>query len=137
MKIAKIIAVLLLFAQTALAQAICPLNGQPLKPKGVHSYESFKRILILENGRIKPLDTYAQDILLQFSGKTTLEHTKAIEWLARLLFAAQLTRNDRVFLINNPVIPESLGLKLDKKRRYSFADLEKIFNKIEELAQAA
>ncbi len=127
----------LLIVTTAWAQAICPLNGQTMTPQKVKSFESLKRLPLLESGRVKPLDTYARNILLQFCGRQTFERKPAIEWLAQLLFASDTTRNDKVFLINNPQIPTELGLTVEKHRRYSFAQLEKKVEKLSDLARAA
>jgi ABC-type transport system involved in cytochrome c biogenesis permease subunit len=119
------------------AQMICPLNGEDLKPQGLRSFEVLKRFPVLEDGRVKPLDTYARTVLVQFSGRQSFNRKPAIEWFAQLLFAADSTKNDKIFLINNPAIPSELGLEVDKHRRYSFAQLEKKIDKLSELAQSA
>ncbi len=127
----------LFMAKTALSQPICPLKGSLSGREGIKSFEVFKRIPILENGRVKPLETYAQNVLLQFSGKRTFNQKPAISWLARLLFSPESTRQDKIFLINNPAIPESLGIKPDLKRRYSFAEIESQVDHVRQLATAA
>lgn len=119
------------------AQEFCPLQGDIPKPKEVKSLETFKKIPILEEGRVKPLDTYGRSLLLQFSGKNSFNKEEAIHFLARLLFAPETTREDKIFLINNPAIPEALGIETDKKRRYSFVQLEPHLDKLQELAAAA
>ncbi len=119
------------------AQPICPLNGKPITPQGVHSVKSLKSITILDNGRIKPLDTYAENLLLRLSGKRTFERQEAITWLAKLVFAPETTKNDKIFIVNHPDIPESLGITVEKRRRYSFAQLESHLEKIQELALKA
>ncbi len=125
------------WASLSVPQEICPLNGMPLKPKGISNLESFKQIAILENGRVKPLDTYAQNVLLRLSGKRSFEHKDAIDWLAKLLFAPQTTIKDKVFPINNPDIPTALGIKVNKDRRYSYEELEPAFNKLSDLSKRA
>ena len=123
----RVLALFLLFCygitSFAMAQSICPLNSNAIKPKEVKSLESFRKIPILDNGRVKPLDTYAENILLQFSGRRSYEKTEAIRWLARVLFAPEMTREDKVFLINHPAILEDLKIPEEKKRRYSYAQL--------------
>ena len=94
----------------------------------------FRKIAIQDAGRIKPLDTYAQHILLQFSGKRSFEGQSAIHWLARLLFKPETTIHDKIFLINHPDIPVALGVVLEPKHRYSLSQLEKSYHKLEELA---
>ncbi len=99
--------------------------------------DSIKSIPILENGRVKPLDTYAKNILLQFSGRDSINRRPASEWLAKLLWEPEKTFDDKVLLINNPEIPLALGVLPDPHRRYSFSQLEKGFHKLEELAKAS
>ncbi len=106
-------------------------------PKPLRSYELFKHIPVLDAGRIKPLDTFARNILLQFSGKDTYDRRPAIEWFARLLFAPGAVKDDKVFLINNPDIATALGIEPDTHRRYSFAQLQKSAGKLFGLADAA
>jgi ABC-type transport system involved in cytochrome c biogenesis permease subunit len=118
------------------AQEICPLNGQPLKPKTV-SAQSLKYLPILDAGRIKPLDTYARSLLLRFSGKSNFDKKPAIQWLARVLFAPDSAKDDEIFLINNPLIAQSLGVEVSKHRRYTYAQLEEHISRIRELAIAA
>jgi len=124
----------------------CPFAwGQPqdydddslLKPKQVASLKSFKRIAVLEGGRFKPLESFARNTLLQFSGKRTFEDQSAVQWLARLLFAPTTTYQDQIFLINNPSIAEALEVAVEKKRRYSLAQLEPALGRLTELAQSA
>lgn len=103
----------------------------------VTNLSSLGRIAIQEEGRIKPLDTYARTVLLQLSGKRTFEKKPAINWLAKLLFAPLETTQDKVFLINSPEIPMAVGIKPDMHRRYSFSQLEPGLNKFRQLAIAA
>jgi ABC-type transport system involved in cytochrome c biogenesis permease subunit len=117
------------------AQAICPLDT--IKPKKVESLEAFKRIPILNQGRIKPLESYAQSLLLLFSGKTHYKKESADEWLARFLFAPRTTFDDKIFLINSPEIAEALKIEPDKHRRYSYHDLDPGYDKLKELAEAS
>ncbi len=127
-----------LLSTTTSAQEFCPLDGGAIpKPKEVKSLGTFKKIPILEEGRVKPLDTYARNILLRFSGRSSLNKEEAIYFLARLLFAPETTRADKIFLINHPAIPEALGIEPEKKRRYSFAQIEPQLSKLQELAVAA
>jgi len=128
--------VLLMGVQVALAQPLCPLE-RTAKPRKVASLEKFKEISILHEGRIKPLDTYARNLLLQFSGRRSYNHKPAIEWLAAFIFAPETTYDDKVFLINNPQIPMALGFKPEKKRHYTFNQLSQSFSKLVELARAA
>src|SRR5689334_7042378 len=96
-KLSNILILFLLLGWSAplSAQMVCPLDNSAFKPKEVKSLKSFAKIPILEEGRIKPLDTYARNILLRFSGRRSFEKKPAIQWLARLLFAPETTRKNK------------------------------------------
>ena len=68
----------LLLAILFMLPALLLADGSFLKP--------FKRMMILENGRQKPVDTFARNLLKQFSGRSTLSGQEASAWLARVLF---------------------------------------------------
>lgn len=97
-------------------------------------FSVFRQIAILDEGRIKPLDTYSRNILLQFSGKRTFDRKPAIEWLAKLIFTPEQTLDDKVFLINSPEIAAAIGIPPQAHRRYSFRDLELGLDKLHKLA---
>ena len=105
--------------------------------KAAVALNNFRTIAILHEGRVKPLDTYARHVLLQFSGRSQFQKERAIDWLARLLFSPETTINDKIFLVNNPAIAQALGIEAEKKRRYSFNQIEPKFDRLEELAQSA
>ena len=86
---------------------------------------AFQDIPVQENGRIKPLDTFARNQLLAMYSKRSLkppafpkntenDKLSAIDWF----FDIALNPNDadkyKVFNIRNPEIVGSLGLKWDK-----------------------
>ncbi len=112
-------------------------DKETAQPRRMLSAEKFRCIPILDGGRIKPLETFAQNVLLQFSGRTKYQKESAAAWLAKLLFTPEATLEDKVFLINNPAIAEALGITAQPKRRYSFKELEPALDKLRELATAA
>lgn len=120
----------------AFAQPICRLNSK-IKPKGTVSLKAFQEIPVLSEGRIKPLDTYARALLLQFSGRSSFQRKPAAQWLGRVLFAPALTYDDKVFLINNPEVATALKIEPESKHRYSFSQLDPGLEKLEELARLA
>lgn len=136
-KIIVSVFVSLMISWPVLAQVVCPLNGQNIQPKGVRSLSVFKRLPILDDGRIKPIDTYARTVLLQFSGRQSFDRKPAIAWMARLLFSPDMTKNDKIFLINNPVIPNDLGIKVEQHRKYSFIQIEPHLGQLTKLAETA
>ena len=131
LRISPFICCIFLFGVTAVLADETPSHDVAL------SLESFKKLPILDQGRTKPLETYAQNVLLQFSGKRFYNRYSAVEWLARLLFSPETTYEDKIFLINNPEVPLALGITPDHKRRYSFSQLAKGYHKLGELATEA
>lgn len=127
-----LISFLIYFSRISDAQQICPLDS--LTPKKVTSLETFGRIPILNEGRIKPIETYAENFLLRLSGKKHYEKESGLEWFARFLFAPRTTFDDKIFLINNPDILEAIKVEPEKHRRYSYRQLEQGYDKIKELA---
>ncbi|MDE2027484.1 MAG: hypothetical protein KGJ11_02945, partial [Candidatus Omnitrophica bacterium] len=99
--------------------------------------DHFKGIPVLQEGRLKPLDTYARNLLIQFSGKDSYDHAPAAAWLAKLLFTPFHAADDKVFLINNPEIATALNIKPEAGRRYSFAELKDAFPKLVQLKEEA
>lgn len=102
----------------------------------VPSLDELGRMVVLENGRKKPLDTFAQNILKQFSGQGRFQKKPAIQWLARALFSPQESYHDKVFLITNPDVLDSIGVaRVGKARnRYSFLQLNSGLNRLREMA---
>jgi ABC-type transport system involved in cytochrome c biogenesis permease subunit len=94
-------------------------------------------IIVLEEGRKKPLDTYARNKLLQFSGRQSIHGSSAIDWMTRVLFDSQTADTESVFLINNPEILHALELSPRPGRRYNFVELYGAQKQLNEQFQAA
>ncbi len=105
----------------------------------ITSLEHLGKMAVMENGRIKPLDTFAQNMLKQFSGQSRFQKKPAVQWLARVLFDPQGSYNDKIFLITNPEVLDAIGVARRGKARdrYSFYQLEKGVQKLRQLAVAA
>lgn len=95
----------------------------------------FGRLSIQNEGRVKPLDTYARSVLLQFSSRSSYHGASALEWLAGLLFRPEPAEGDTVFRINNEQTLKALGLDLPEARRYTYGDLAKGLPKLQQLVQ--
>ncbi len=100
------------------------------------SPDELGRMVVLENGRKKPLDTFAQNILKQFSGQGRFDGKPAVQWLARVLFSPEKSYHDKVFLITNPDVLDSMGVeRVGKARnRYSFLQLNSGLNRLRQMA---
>ncbi|MGD2089744.1 MAG: cytochrome c biogenesis protein CcsA [Candidatus Aminicenantes bacterium] len=102
----------------------------------VNSLEHLRRMVILEHGRKKPLDTFAQNMLKQFSGQSTFKKKPAIVWLARVLFTPEQGNDDKIFLVTNPEVLDSIGVTREGKARdrYSFSQLKPGLARLRQLA---
>jgi ABC-type transport system involved in cytochrome c biogenesis permease subunit len=109
--------------------ALLMADGSFLKP--------FKRMIILENGRQKPMDTFARNLLKQFSGRSSISGQGAGAWLARVLFTPGQTLNDKIFLVNHPDVPAALGIPGQGRQRYNFLQINSGLAKLQQLAMQA
>ena len=75
----------------------------------------FSDIPIQENGRIKPIDTFAKNQLLSIYAKRSLksEEMSAVEWIIDLLSNPKEGFHKPIFKINNPEVVRSIGLDWD------------------------
>ena len=91
---------------------------------------SFQDIPVQENGRIKPLDTFARNQLLSIYSKSTLKppafpenadskKLSAIDWFFDIAVHPNDADKYRVFNIRNPEVVGSLGLKWDTNHLYN------------------
>ncbi|NLD95289.1 MAG: cytochrome c biogenesis protein CcsA [Fibrobacter sp.] len=99
------------------------------------SVEQFGKITMLESGRKKPVDTYARNKLMQFSGRQKSNGVHALDWFAKVLFDPVKAENDQIFLINNPDVADALGIPPRAKRRYTFSELHNASEKLSTLSE--
>ena len=87
---------------------------------------TFKELPIQEDGRIKPIDSYARNQLLRFYGKSSLKNDDkkaAIDWMKDVFSNPENSIDELVFNIRNPEVAVSLGLEKEEKHKYSFLDI--------------
>jgi cytochrome c-type biogenesis protein CcsB len=134
--------------------------GEPNLERIKSLSKPFSELLILDQGRYKPLDSYAKTKLLQFSGKTSIKldlsenktrpgespaskpinKTKKInymEWLTVAVFEPDLIYSAKLFLINNPEVLTAINVPLDSHRRYSYDELRESISTLNQLAAQA
>lgn len=100
--------------------------------------QHFQKLMILEEGRLKPMDTYAENVLKTISGKRKYRGNRAIDWFAQVVFEPQKSQKDSVFLISHPDVCHAIGLAAKEKRgRYSFSQLGPHLRNLESLAYSA
>jgi ABC-type transport system involved in cytochrome c biogenesis permease subunit len=84
---------------------------------------SFAKIPVQHEGRMKPLDSFARAHLNIFSGKENLDGQPAILWLGEALFDPITSVTRPVFRIDNPNLRHELGLEEREKPLYRFDEL--------------
>ncbi len=91
----------------------------------------FASLPVQDDGRVKPMDTFAQFTLLRLNGKRTLSlpegrRLDSVAWLMDVLFSPDKAKGYPCFIVDNAEAIVALGLTPhDKKRdRYSYNELE-------------
>ena len=79
-------------------------------------------IPLQDEGRIKPLDTFARNHLLAFYGKRSIKELDmgATDWIINLILNPENGRDQKVFNIRNPEVASSLFLDWTNEHKYSF-----------------
>src|SRR5712691_10625682 len=90
---------------------------------------------VVEGGRVKPLDTFARNLLRIVSSKETFKEeyvdggsTKArtqpaIRWLIDSIATPSVAKNYKVIRVDNPEVLNTLGLTRRKGYQYSMAEI--------------
>ena len=78
-----------------------------------------------DEGRIKPLDTFARNHLLAFYGKRSLKDMDltATDWLMNLILDPHNGRKQKIFNVRNPDVIASLLMEWTTEHKYSFNDI--------------
>ena len=81
-----------------------------------------ENIPVQDEGRIKPLDTFARNHLLAFYGKRSLRKMDltATDWLINLILEPDAGRDQKIFNIRNPEVATSLFHDWNYNHKYSF-----------------
>ena len=101
---------------------------------------NYQHIPIQEDGRIKPLDSFARNQLLKFNGRTSLTvhqnnqkfKIDAIDWLMPILIQDPNTLNVPIFKIENPDVVNAIKLEWREKFTYSYNEVNKGLNYIDQ-----
>ncbi len=101
-----------------------------VSPALAQDLSEFKRILIADHGRIKPLDSFSKTLSLKISGQSKNHN----QWLFESLFEPERANTKDFFLIENPELQEALGL-VKTKKRFSFNELDSASQKLFELSK--
>lgn len=101
------------------------------------SLSSFRSVAILDEGRVKPLESFARSRLLQFSSRETLGGKPAIAWLARVFFDPEGAADEKIFRIETPQVAQALGIPAAASFRYSPRELSGAFPALQDFARRA
>ena len=82
-------------------------------------------IPLQDQGRIKPLDTFAQNHLLAFYGKRSIKemNLSATDWILNLILDPQNGKEQKIFNIRNPEVVSSIYLDWSTEHKYSFNEI--------------
>ncbi|MFP6876463.1 MAG: hypothetical protein VCA37_06515, partial [Roseibacillus sp.] len=96
--------------------------------------ETARALPVQENGRVKPLETYAGFTLLGMRGDRGIKIIGAddkeieigpVEWMLDALLRPELAKQLPTFRVDNSEVFETIGMEgKDKRDRYSYAELE-------------
>ena len=106
----------------------------------------FATLPVQDEGRVKPLDTFANVKLLRFNGARECTDLSGktitpIQWLMDCLFYPEAAKYYKIFRVDNAEVLTAMGLVFEKKRdRYSYVQLaparEKLFQMAAQLSHA-
>jgi ABC-type transport system involved in cytochrome c biogenesis permease subunit len=106
-----------------IALCLLPLAWPAHAAQAPINLSAFSTLAIQDQGRVKPMDTFARSWLETFSGHDTVDGRPAIDWMAAVIFAPQTVQNLNIFKIQNPAVVTALGLAPRTNKRYSVTDL--------------
>ncbi|MDE2237183.1 MAG: cytochrome c biogenesis protein CcsA [Elusimicrobia bacterium] len=118
--------------------ALSPLFSA--RPAGLNA-RGLGELPVLNEGRLKPLDTVARASLLELSGRQEVEGPEgsldADQWLLTVLSRPAQADGLAIFTVDDPGLLSMAGLSEGSKRRFSFKELRGALGPIERQAQAA
>jgi ABC-type transport system involved in cytochrome c biogenesis permease subunit len=85
--------------------------------------DAFAQMPVLQDGRIKPLDSLARMMLTRIHGSAGYEHLSATQWLAFMFFRPADAMDERMFRIESPQAASLLGLSVHSDHFYSFREI--------------
>lgn len=104
---------------------ICVLNLSAQDYESPVRAGTLEGLVVQDQGRLKPLDTFARSQLLLYHGKSTIEKQKAIDWLLELMIDPRKSYERKVFKVFEKEAILGLGIGLNPDNVYSFMDLSR------------
>ena len=114
-----------------------------LRPESsVYDIDGFAHLPMMDEGRRKPVDTFARNLLTVLSGKSSVrtqtgERLSANEWLLDTLAGREAALDYRVIRITQLDLLHQLGLEKRARFRYSYQELMPALPALDKAAQAA
>ncbi|MDA0347495.1 MAG: cytochrome c biogenesis protein CcsA [Verrucomicrobia bacterium] len=84
---------------------------------------AFESLVVQDQGRLKPFDTFARSQLLLFRGSSSINRQSATDWLLELLIVPEKAFERKVFKVVEKEAILALGIGLDPDYLYSFNEL--------------
>ncbi|HKJ90433.1 MAG TPA: cytochrome c biogenesis protein CcsA [Oceanipulchritudo sp.] len=113
---------------------------KPVFQKTDSPVDRLGQLPVLEEGRIKPLDSVARHNLLQLRGKQSIRtdsgKVSAIEWLTDLLLNREAAHSLPVFRIDHPNIVGLLGHEPGTRKYFSYEEMEPHLPRIQDQARS-
>ncbi len=139
------------WAAAGLALLIVASALRPGRPVKGYDLEAFGRLPVLENGRVKPVDSVARNALRMIRSKQTFSgevpegdgkdgrkvkaRFDAKQWLLDVMFRPDRAQQYPVFVIDDP---EVLGLlKIEQRGSRTYASFDEIVPRIDEVQRQA
>ena len=97
-----------------LASLMGGLGKSEATPHRSLSFEAFKTVPIQAGGRIKPLDTFAREVVQATVGKSTFEGISAIDLVFSWMIFPQEWAETEFIKISSPDIKKKLGLNINQ-----------------------
>ncbi len=134
------------FMIASAGSALAQTHNHPVVPPerfwNEQSEELFARLPIQDQGRVKPLSTYALFKLVSLSGRSTLRledggRLSPTRWLMDTLFFPDVASEYKVIRVENPAVMQAVGLPDARERTYfNLHDMHKVQARLYELARS-
>ncbi|MCX5769755.1 MAG: hypothetical protein NTZ09_05720, partial [Candidatus Hydrogenedentes bacterium] len=131
---------LLLFVALAVSAAWAPTSRAGERRWDDETLKLFAALPVQDEGRVKPLDTYARFKLLKLNGRRSFRDGdgrsgSALAWLLDCLFFPEEAARYETFVVDNSDVIVALGLPEKSRRdRYSYEELAPARDRLYELA---
>jgi hypothetical protein len=121
----------------ALTLVLLAAPGAAAVPTSVQAgppVDEIGRLLVLSDGRLMPLDSFARLAVGQIAQARGAAGQGPMQWVARVLFDPASTLDDAVIFVGHPDTPAALGLGSAGRGRYTLRQLQPGLARLDDLA---